>query len=248
MKTLVFKAVFCALGAGLIVNALGLAAFSNMNAGLLAALALGAVFLLYGLFFKTVNRVVPGFVLGIIAAGIVAVVFLSVALFVFGSFDNVDFDEDAVIVLGSGIRGKKPTKNLIRRLDRAVEYYNQNPRAVIVVSGGQGPREDIAEAVAMEGYLVSKGVPKEKILREERATSTFENFTFSKEILDGYFDRDYSVAFVTNNYHVFRAKALSKKAGFDEAAFIHSSTPWYFVVPSALRECLAFIKMLVLGR
>ena len=40
----------------------------------------------------------------------------------------------------------------------------------------------------MEKYLIAKGIPKDKILKEEAATSTHENFKNSKEILDKYFD------------------------------------------------------------
>lgn len=248
MRTLVVKTIFIAVGAGLAVNALLLAALSNMNVGIVLTFALGVVFLVYGLLFKTVNRFVPKIIIYVFAVGIVSAAVLGSFLFIYGNLDSVKYDEDAIVVLGSGIRGEKPTKNLIRRLERAIDYYNKNPNAVIVVSGGQGLQEDITEALAMERYLLRRGVLKDKIIKEEKATSTYENFVFTKQILDSYFDGEYSVVFVTNDYHVYRAKGLAKIAGFDDAASLHCSTPWYLVVPSFLRECLAVVKLWVFGR
>lgn len=87
-----------------------------------------------------------------------------------------------MIVLGAGLRGERVTDLLARRLDAAYDYHLENPNAVIVVTGGQGPGEDIPEARAMKAYLVEKGVPEKQILEEASSTSTEENFCFAREI------------------------------------------------------------------
>ena len=109
-----------------------------------------------------------------------------ICVYSFGFTDTVTYKEDAVIVLGAGLRGENLSLILRNRLDAAVEYYNENPEAVIVVSGGQGPDEDIPEAEAMERYLYEQGVPLNKIIKEDKSTSTEENFKFSKELLETY--------------------------------------------------------------
>ena len=53
---------------------------------------------------------------------------------------------DAVIVLGCGVRGERVSLTLARRLDAALAYLEENPKAYVVVSGGQGAGEDISEA------------------------------------------------------------------------------------------------------
>ena len=40
------------------------------------------------------------------------------------------------------------------QLDVAIEYYQENPDVVIVVTGGQGPQEDITEALAKQNNLI----------------------------------------------------------------------------------------------
>lgn len=81
---------------------------------------------------------------------------------IYGKVDNVIYKEDAVIVLGCGIRGKNVSAILSYRLDKAVEYYRKNQNAVIVVSGGQGPQEEITEAEAMERIFNTKRNSKRK--------------------------------------------------------------------------------------
>ena len=82
-----------------------------------------------------------------------------------------------------------------------------------------------------------------KIIKEENATSTYENFVYSKQILDKKFGENYSAAYVTNDYHIYRAGALAKIAGFGNLTHSHSTTVWYTVIPSCMRECMAVIKL-----
>ncbi|MGH2189631.1 YdcF family protein, partial [Enterococcus faecium] len=71
---------------------------------------------------------------------------------------------DYIIVLGSGIRSEEVPPLLKSRLDKGIEYYEKNPTAKFVVSGGQGPDEPVAEAFAMKKYLLSQNIPAEAIL------------------------------------------------------------------------------------
>ena len=164
---------------------------------------------------------------------------------VYGVSDNVEYNEDAVIVLGAGIREERVTLPLKLRLDKAIEYHRKNPDAVIIVTGGQGFQETVTEAYAMEKYLLQNGVDKNKIIKEEKATSTSENMKFSKEILDVEFENGYSVVVVTNNFHVFRGTSVAKKTGFCEVAHMHAGLQWYNLMPCYIRESLAVMKMLV---
>ena len=68
---------------------------------------------------------------------------------------------------------------LARRLDAALAYLEENPKAYVVVSGGQGAGEDISEAEAMRRYLAARGIEESRILMEDKSMSTLENFLFS---------------------------------------------------------------------
>jgi uncharacterized SAM-binding protein YcdF (DUF218 family) len=159
----------------------------------------------------------------------------------YGNGDNAGYDEDVVIVLGAGIQGETVSGKLVKRLDETAAYYNRNPEAVIIVCGGQGPQEDITEALAMERYLTNKGIPKERILKEDRSTSTDENFAYAKTILDSRFPQGFSSVLITSDFHVYRAVKSAGQAGIP-AKHIGARTNWYTAPADYLREMFAIIK------
>ena len=163
-----------------------------------------------------------------------------------GVHDTVSYNEDAVIVLGAGVHGDRVSLPLKQRLDKALEYHEKNPEAVIVVTGGRGFQETVTEAEAMEKYLLEKGVEPESVLKEENATSTNENMKFSKVILDDRFGDEYSVAVITNNFHIYRSVRIAKNEGFKNVTHLHAGLQWYNLMPCYLRESLAVIKLLIL--
>ena len=177
------------------------------------------------------------FVAGLVLlAGLVAFVCLS------GFSMPPQGNERAILVLGAGLRGKEPSGMLARRLDAALQVWQQNSDAMLVVSGGQGPDEIIPEGQAMQQYLLRKGVPKEKILVEDRSTSTQENFRFSICLLEqaGISASD-PIAFSTSDFHCWRAAQYARKEGLSALRCIPASSPPTMVVPSTLREAFAVL-------
>ena len=75
---------------------------------------------------------------------------------------------------------------------------------------------------------------------EDRATSTLENFKFSKELIDNTLGKDASIAFVTTDFHVFRSGRVAKKAGIT-ASGIASPDVWYIRINNFLRECVGIV-------
>lgn len=69
-------------------------------------------------------------------------------------------------------------------MDKGIEYYQKNPTAKFVVSGGQGADEPVSEAFAMRKYLQSQNIPNHQILFEDKSTTTYENMLFSKRIIN----------------------------------------------------------------
>lgn len=240
--------VISVLGAALIINGIIMAALENISMGTWITLILGAILLLVGIFFKKLCDITPKAILITVLILFCTGISLFLFLYIFGSVDNVDYTEDALIVLGCGVRGDEPGTNLTERLERAVEYHKNNPGAVIVVSGGKGDGENLSEAAAMEKYLINHGVPAEIIIKEDKATSTEENFLYSKKILDKYFDGEYRVAFITNDFHIYRSSSFARLAGFENVTHTHSNTAWYTVTPNALRECVTVLKLWVLDQ
>ena len=250
MHRKIFQILLVAAGSLLTLISIFTLLMANLNIGILFTFLVGGVLLIYGLFFPKINRAtsrgVGKWIRWAACLGFLCLLALTVFIAIYGQTDTADYHEDAVIVLGAGIHGETVSSPLAYRLDRAFAYWRQNPSAVIVVTGGQGFQEHISEAEAMARYLLQAGVPREKILKEEQATSTYENFQYSKAILDDYFQKPYRAVFITNKFHIYRAGQIAKNAGLD-AAHVHAGLLWYTAPPNYLRECAAVAKFWVFG-
>ncbi|MBU3103642.1 YdcF family protein [Clostridium gasigenes] len=155
---------------------------------------------------------------------------------------------DYLMVLGAGLRGKELSVSLKYRLDAVIEFNKLNPDMKIIVSGGQGQGEDVTEAFAMRKYLIDKGVNEHLIICEDKSTSTYENFLFTKELLEKEIgNEDYIITVVTNNFHMYRAKYLGEKIGFKCLGYpaqTHMSTSLNYHV----REFFGVIKAYIFNK
>ncbi len=159
------------------------------------------------------------------------------------------FNKDYLIVLGSGLlNGKTVTPLLAGRIDAALAFANQQQartgkQPLLIMSGGQGQDEKMPEAVAMENYALSQGVPKAEIITEENSKTTLQNLQFSKNLMDERSQGEPNQsAFVSNDYHIFRAGLFAKKVGLNSDG-IGSRTARYFLPNAFIREFVAIILM-----
>ncbi|MDK2919745.1 MAG: hypothetical protein PWQ37_2478 [Candidatus Petromonas sp.] len=154
-------------------------------------------------------------------------------------------DIDYMVVLGARLYGRAPSPALYERLEKAYEYAKDKKDLKIVVTGGQGENEDIPEAKAMKIFLVEKGIDKERIILEDKSTSTYENLKFARDILKKIDPKDtYSILIVTSDFHLLRAKLLAKRLGF-KAYGLPAETPESIKTYIYLREYFAVIKSLI---
>ena len=102
-------------------------------------------------------------------------------------------DFDYVIIHGSGLKKDGTVTKLLKdRCDKAIEVYRKDPTPPILVpSGGQGADEVCSEAKAIKNYLLSQGIPEEKIKMEDKSTTTWENLKFSKMLIESFPGRNY---------------------------------------------------------
>ena len=146
---------------------------------------------------------------------------------------------DYIVVLGAGILGTKVTPLLAARIDRGIELLECNPNAVLLMSGGQGPGEDIPESEAMAAYALDHGVDADRILMEKQSVSTEENLRFSKELME---KEKPKIIIVTTAYHVLRALILAKQQGIRCVGF-GAKTKWYFTFNALMREFAGYLRL-----
>lgn len=179
--------------------------------------------------------------------GLASFVFIE-ALIIQSAISKHKEKSDYLVILGAGLRGEVPSMALYQRLYASLEYIEVNPKVKIVVSGGQGPGESITEALAMERFLISHGVAKEQIIKEESSTSTLENLKFTTKILEELEKKEnIEVTIITNNFHMFRAKFLAQRQGLKGYGYPAPLHP--MLIPTCYaREYLAVINSFIFDR
>ena len=91
----------------------------------------------------------------------------------------------------------------------------------------------------MANYLIEKGIPEKNLILESNATSTYENFKFSKEILDSLEVKNIGV--ISSSFHLYRAKFIAKKLGIPVEA-IYANSPLILFFNCSLREFFAYFN------
>lgn len=240
----VLRIICIIVGAFLVLDTVIVSFLSNYNLGVILPLILGLPLLLLGVFMHHMDHgflaALKWILLGCYAVGAVFLLVMGILMRTAAKRSD-EVRADALIVLGAAVHGDRVTWVLSNRLDTAADYLDAHPDAVCVVSGGQGDGESVTEASAMQRYLVErKGIDPRRILVEDKATSTLENFRFSKALIEQKLGSGASIAFVTTDFHVFRAWRVAKKAGID-AVGIAAPDVWYIRVNNFLRECVGIV-------
>ncbi len=152
-------------------------------------------------------------------------------------------DVNYIIIHGCGLKKDGSVSNILKaRCDKAIHFFHKcNDKPIIIPSGGQGMDEVISEAQSMENYLVSKNIPLDKILQENKSTTTMENLIYSKEIIENRKGAK-KVALVTSNYHVYRCLTYAKEVKLKNCIGIGSSIAFYYWPSALLRECVAIFS------
>lgn len=244
-----FRILCLVVGGFLVLDTIVVCFLSNYNLGVILPAVLGAPLLLLGLFWPWMDA---GFLLflrrAILACyGLGCLFLLFLGSLMLRAIDRGEHgDYDALIVLGAAVHGDRVTWVLSNRLDTAYDYAVVHPETILVVSGGQGNGETVTEASAMARYLTHRGLDPSRILLEDRAESTAENFAFSKVIIDETLGSDASIGFVTTRFHVYRAGRVAQKGGIP-ARGIGAPDVWYLAINNFLRECVGICWYTVKG-
>ena len=138
--------------------------------------------------------------------------FCFVEYFVFSAAFSAPKDGlDAIVILGARVNEDgAPSGSLRERIAAAAAYLRRNPDTVAVASGGRGEDEPMSEAQCIFERLTAAGIGADRILIEDRSTSTQENLSNSFALLG---DGISSVGIVTNDFHIYRALCTGRELG-----------------------------------
>lgn len=219
---------------------------------------ISAVFLLMGIFVRYEKKHkgkmpgrLPVFIYTTFAAGVVIASFIMLLI-----LDKSDSAEtpgcDYCIVLGSRVYDDGISTTLKKRLDRAAEYYGDNPETVLVLSGGMASSDPVPEALAMFNYLSMKGIPEDRMLIEANAETTAQNMELSlreieKDLKKRMIPPPIMIGVITSDYHIFRAVKTAGKVYSDRIYGISAGSDPVLFPHMCVRECVAVFSDFLLG-
>ncbi len=181
-------------------------------------------------------------VLGLLVAGVTEAVIIK------ASFGSPSAQCQYMVVLGAKVRSDGPSVSLWDRIYGARNYMMAHPEVIAIVSGGQGPDEPMTEARAMYNALIALGIDGERIWLEEKATSTWENLTFSLDLIEEKTGaRPTGLGVLSSEYHLFRASLFARACDVDFIGIPAQTSRTSQLVNHFLREVAGVWHYILLG-
>ncbi len=179
--------------------------------------------------------------------------------------ENLDY----LIVMGTDLDHNRVSTSLKKRLDRALQYAQLNPRTVLVLSGGRGDHDTSTEATVMYYYMVEHGIPAGRLLMEFYSDSTLEKIGYSLRTIaedleevrsrsqdpppgaEGMLvygeNRPLRIGILTSEINAYRAIAMARHFGLQNPAALTVLTDDLLLPHLAVREALAIFKDRLMG-
>ena len=134
----------------------------------------------------------------------------------------------AIVVLGGGAdaAGTGLGPQTAERLEAGLALYSAGKAGIFVVTGGGEP----AVANFMSAAALAAGVPSDALLVETQSRSTLQNALFTSDF--DRLDKAAPIILVTHRYHLPRANASFRWAGFTEIVN-HAADPGAGFTPTA---------------
>lgn len=140
---------------------------------------------------------------------------------------------DAILILGAGIWGNKPSHMLEDRLLEGINLYNKNISNNIIMSGDHG-KVDYDEVNLMKKFAIEKGVLSEDVFMDHAGFSTYESLYRAKEIFGAK-----KIVIVTQKYHLYRALYVARSLGIETYGVASNPRGYAGQIVRDLREVLA---------
>lgn len=179
--------------------------------------------------------------LGAVVSGIIVTENVFLAKIISESKKDYSEELDYLFILGGNIIGAEtPSEHLMKRIEKAAVYLKSHQNTIAVTCGGcfrEGQKK--SEAQIIKEHLVIMGVEADRILLEDKSTTTNENFKFGKKIVEEHSKKEFyqlNTGFLSSDYHLFRAGLIAKINGLPGLRKIGAKSTLKDFVRGAVRE------------
>lgn len=157
------------------------------------------------------------------------------SLIVFYADQHDPYPADAAIVLGAAVAQEVPTPVFAARIDHAIRLYQSGQVKQILLTGGVGAGDKLAESEAARQYCLDRGIPASVMQLEKRSRTTRENLLFLKPLIRP----GKRLLIVTDPLHSLRSVSMARKLGYNAYPAPTSTSryqTWQSQLPFLFRE------------
>lgn len=151
-----------------------------------------------------------------VSAGMALYFFATFASLVCAGRFTTQKTADAIVVMGAAQYDGVPSKMLERRLQHALQLFNDARAPVIAVTGGKKQGDRFTEAATSRRWLTDRGVPRSGIIMESSGSSTWESLSNLAPVLHE--ANIHNVLVSTDQWHVQRSVLSLRELGFSATA------------------------------
>jgi uncharacterized SAM-binding protein YcdF (DUF218 family) len=144
---------------------------------------------------------------------------------------------DCGIILGAAVIDDRPSPIFQARIDHGIDLYQHGKVKALILTGGVGQDDTLAEGEVGAIYAEKKGVPAADLWVERQSKTTLENLAGAQVLMteQGF----HSALIVSDPLHLYRSVTIAQWLGMEVAP---SATPysryktWKTKFPFFLRE------------
>ena len=126
---------------------------------------------------------------------------------------------DAILVLGCKAYPDRPSMMLEKRLNKAIEVYNEF-NTKILLSGDHGTK-DYDEIKIMGNYMLENNIPENDLFVDHAGFNTYDSIYRAKYIFNAK-----KIVIVTQKYHMYRALYIANKLGIEAYGIVADNIPY----------------------
>ena len=182
-----------------------------------------------------------GWILRTVIVLLSAVIIFFCGKVIAGSLINTAGQADYAIVLGLALENGKPAPDLLERLDTAREYLVKYPESRLILTGGNAGGTGRTEAAVMRDILIQQGVPEDRLILEDQAQTTKENFSN----IAGIISAEAPVVIISSNYHMDRAVRDASEGGFSRIMRLPAPSGFFAYGANMLSEVVLDLNDLI---
>jgi len=129
------------------------------------------------------------------------------------SLEYSEQKSDVGIVLGAGTNNEELSPIFKERLNHAIYLYNKGCISKIILTGGIGENQILADSEIAKQYMLDTNIRKNDILIETKSRYTFENLQEAKTLMDSF--KLKTALLISDPLHMKRSIELANQINLD---------------------------------